>query len=473
MWNPNVPRAAAYAAALTAIALAPFTARAQTAASSPEDVAALREQIRLLDQKLRVLERNIELKDETAAAEAKKQPKITLSDGKFEIASADGANSLRIRGLVQADARYYADDVNSTNDTFLLRRGRIGVEGKFAERFQYVVQTEFGSGASVSVLDANILTAVNPAFNIRVGKFKTPVGLEQLQSDPVAFFNERSVVTNLTPNRDIGVQLEGAFANNTVAYQAGVFNGVADGANTTQQTSDFDNEKSGAARVFVTPFVNDKDSALKGLGFGLAAGTGKYDGVAGRAGQYRTDGQQVYFTYEGSVLADGDGLVVSPQAYYYVGPFGLLAEYVATSIDVRRNAAQPVRTIENQGWNISAGYVLTGEDSSFKGVTPRTTFNPTAGTWGAFELVARFAEVDIDDDAFAGTAATRLANPDVSASGVTTYGVGLNWYLSKAVRVNLDYFHNEFDLAPGANPAAGAVVSDDEQTVIARVQLSF
>ena len=473
MRNLNVTRAASYAAALTAIALAPFTAQAQTSAASPDDVAALREQIRLLDQKLKVLERNLELKDETAAADAKKLPKITASDGKIEIASADGANSLRLRGLVQADGRYYVDDVNSANDTFLLRRARIGVEGKFAERFQYVVQTEFGTGSSVSVLDANVLATINPAFNVRFGKFKTPIGLEQLQSDPVAFFNERSVVTGLTPNRDVGVQLEGAFAKNTLSYQLGAFNGVPDGANTSQATTDFDNEKSGAARVFATPFVNDKDSALKGLGFGVAAGTGKYDGTQGRATQYRTDGQQTYFSYEGSVLADGDGVTISPQAYYYVGPFGLLAEFVSSSIDVRRSATQPVREIENQGWNISAGYVLTGEESSYKGVTPKTNFNPTAGTWGAFEVVARIAEVDIDDAAFTGTTATRLANPNTSATGITTYGAGLNWYLSKAVRVNLDYFHNTFDFAPGANPASTAVISDDEQTIIARVQLSF
>src|SRR5262249_29369053 len=150
------------------------------------------------------------------------------TDGRIEIASADGANSLRLRGLVQADGRFYLDNVNNannpagtgTNDSFLLRRARIGIEGKFAERFQYVLLSEFGTGSAVSILDANVLTAVNPAFNVRVGKFKVPVGLEQLQSDPVAFFNERCVATGLTPNRDVGVQLEGAFLENRLSYQA-------------------------------------------------------------------------------------------------------------------------------------------------------------------------------------------------------------------------------------------------------------
>ncbi len=480
-------RATVLAAALSAIALAPFTARAQTPPAPASEIEALREQIRQLDQKLRVLERNLEIREETAAADAKKLPKITTSDGRIEIASSDGANSLRLRGLLQADARFYVDDVNNannpagtgTNDTFLLRRARIGLEGKFSERFQYVVLSEFGTGSSVSVVDANILTAINPAFNVRIGKFKTPVGLEQLQSDSVAFFNERSVATGLAPNRDVGIQFEGVFLTNRLSYQAGAFNGVPDGGNTSQATTDFDSDKTVAARLFATPFVNDKDSVLKGLGFGFAVSQGNYDSASGRAGQYRTDGQQTYFTYltstttpASNVIADGEGITWSPQAYYYYGSFGLLAEYVSSSIDVRRGT-QAVRDIENTGWNLSAGYVLTGEASSYKGFTPKTVFNPSAGTWGAFEVVARVAQVDIDDDVFDGGTAGRLANPDVSASKVTTYGIGLNWYPAKAVRVGLNYFQNEFDLADGAAPADGAVISDDEQTIIARVQVAF
>jgi phosphate-selective porin OprO/OprP len=483
MMNLNVTRAASYAAAFTALAFAPFASRAQAAT---DDVAALREQIRQLDQKLRVLERNLELKEETAAAAAKAQPKLTAGDGRLEIVSADGANSIRLRGLVQADGRYYIDDTNATTDTFLLRRARLAFEGKFSNIFAYTIQTEF-AGSAVSVLDANVLTAINPAFNVRIGRFKTPIGLEQLQSDPVAFFAERSVATNLTPNRDVGIQLEGAFATNTVSYQLGVFNGVPDAGNAAQNTQDFDNQKTVAARVFATPFVNDKESALKGLGFGIAASQGYYDGSSARTGGYRTDGQQTFFSYETTVIADGKAATISPQAYYYYGPLGVLAEYVSSTTDVRRSTALPVRVVDNVGWNVSAGYVLTGEDAGYKGVTPKTVFNPSAGTWGAFEVVARVAAVDIDDTVFSaqpattGTAAAqatqlaarRLANPDSSASGVTTYGLGLNWYPAKAVRVGLNYFIADYDLAPGAKPAAGSVISKDEEVLIGRVQLSF
>lgn len=461
----------ALATTITAVGLT-TSLSAQTASAS--DIDALREQIRLLDQKLRVLERNSELASETAAADAKKLPKITASDGRFEIASADGANSLRLRGLVQGDARFFLDDANAAQDGLLLRRARLIFEGKFADIFQYTVQPEF-SGTVVSILDANINTVLNPGLQVRVGRFKTPIGLEQLQSDPVAFFNERSIATNLTPNRDVGIQVHGDVFNNRLNYAVGVFNGVLDGGNSTPSTNTSALNPEGdltlVARLFATPFANDKDSVLKGLGFGIAAGTGNYTNAGANVNTlnaYRTDGQQNFFAYRGTTAADGTATTISPQAYFYSGPLGILAEYVSSSAELANGANS--RDITNTAFNLSVGYVLTGEESTYKGVTPNTSFSPAKGTWGAFEVVGRIAQVDIDDDVFAG-GGTSLAAAATNATEVTAYGVGLNWYLSKTVRANFDLFQNKFDFQ-GARPAAGAL-SDDELAFITRLQVSF
>ncbi|MEY4489211.1 MAG: hypothetical protein RIQ79_1719 [Verrucomicrobiota bacterium] len=499
---PHTTRRALVASVLTAILASP--AFAQTTS----EVEALREQIRLLDQKLRVLERNIEIKDETAAADAKKLPKLTASEGRFEITSADGTSSLRLRGLVQADGRFYLDNSDAAQDGFLLRRARLIFEGKFSDRFSYVIQPEF-AGSAVSILDANLNTAITPEFNILAGRFKTPVGLEQLQSDPVAFFNERSVATNLAPNRDVGVQFHGLVLNKTLSYQAAVTNGQIDGGNSPADSLNNEGDLTYSGRLFATPFVNDKDSALQGLGFGVGGATGNYRGSFSNLGSatasanpllnaYRTDGQQTFFRYRSAsslaptngvptvnntTIADGTSYVVSPQAYFYSGPVGILAEYFYTGSDVSigTGASLNARTLNNKAFNLSVGYVLTGEDAGFKGVTPKTSFNPSAGTWGAFEVVTRFAGVDIDDNAFVDPAGapTSLANANNSATKVTTYGVGVNWYLSKTVRFGLDYFNNKFDLAPGGKPAPTATsggnkaLLDDEKVLIGRFQVSF
>lgn len=438
-------------------------------AQSASEIEVLREQIRLLDQKLRALERKQELKDEAAASSAKSLPKITASDGRVEIASGDGATSLRLRGLVQGDYRHY-DSANNPSDTFLLRRARLVFEGKFNNIFSYVVQPELAG--TIQILDANVNAAFSPAFNVRVGKFKTPVGLEQLQSDPVAFFNERSVATNLTPNRDVGLVVHGNVLDKRLNYTVGVLNGVPDAGNNTTGSADSNDGKTLVARLFATPFAADKDSPLNGLGLGVAVSSGDYATTAGRASAYRTDGQQTFFSYDSSVVAAGRGLTWSPQAYYYRGPFGLLAEYVASSIELQRGT-DPVREIENHGYNISVGYVLTGEDASYRGVSPKQTFDPANGQWGAFEVVARVAGVDIDNRVFNGGAASRLSNPNTNATALSTYGIGLNWYLSKSLRAGFNVFVNEFDLAHGAAPAANALIADDETTFISRIQLSF
>lgn len=481
----------ALATTITAVGLT-ASVSAQTASAS--DLDALREQIRLLDQKLRVLERNQELKEETAAADAKKLPKITASDGRFEIASADGANSLRLRGLVQGDGRFYFGDADAAQDGFLLRRARLVFEGKFAERFNYVIQSEF-AGSAVSILDAYVTTAITPLVNIQVGRFKTPVGLEQLQSDPVAFFNERSVATNLAPNRDVGLQLFGSVLDQRIGYQAALTNGLIDGGNSPTSNLNQEGDFTVSGRLFATPFVNDKESSLKGLGFGVGGATGNYKGSISNTllNAYRTDGQQNFFAYRNTTtaptvfnntVANGTSYVVSPQAHFYYGPLGILTEYFYTgsSVAIGQGTSRNAQTLNNTAYNISVGYVLTGEDSSFKGVTPKNNFNLAAGTWGAFEVVARFAGVDIDDDAFVDPAGAPISlASSANATEVKTYGLGLNWYLSKSVRVGFNVFRNEFDLAPGAlkAPAAGSNIAktsplyDDETVFITRVQLSF
>ena len=446
-----------------------------SAQSPADDIQALREQIRQLDQKLRILERNQQIKEEAVTAAAKTAPKITASDGRVEIASGDGAHSLRLRGLIQGDFRGY-DAANDPNDTFLLRRTRLMVEGKFARNFNYVIQPEFAG--TVQILDAYVNVGFSPALQMRFGKFKTPVGLEQLQSDAAAFFSERSVATGLTPGRDVGLQISGDVVENRLNYTLGVFNGVPDGGNNVTGSSDFDSDKLFVARLFATPFAADKESAFAGLGFGVAASVADFATASGRAANYRTDGQQTFFTYLTSttaadnVVAVGRGLTYSPQAYYYHGPLGILAEYVVSSIEVQRGTGR-IADVKNHGYNLSFGYVLTGEESSYRGVSPKITLNPSAGAWGAFEVVARFAGIDIDDTVFTGPTTSWLANPNASASAVTTYGLGLNWYFSKSVRAGFNVFKNEFKLAPNAVPAANALISDDETTFISRLQLSF
>lgn len=431
-----------------------------------DELSDLRATLQALEQKIAVLERKQEIRDEAAAAAAPTTPKITVNDKGVTLASADGANSVKLRGLVQLDARTFFNDGGIVNNSFVLRRARIIAEGTFARNFSFQIVPEFGGG-SPTIVDANLGWTISPALGFKLGRFKSPVGLELLQSDSWTFFNERSILTNLVPNRDLGVIASGDILGGKLNYTAGIVGGVADGASTTN--SDFDNEKDIVGRLWASPFKDDAGSALQGLSFGVSGSLGREKGTSGRSGGYRSDGQQTFFSYLAPTVTDGPNWRISPQLDYRQGSFGLQSEYVVSTVNVRPSATGKLTELQNKAWQVSAGYVLTGENSSYAGVVPATNFDLAKGTWGAFEVVGRFANVKIDDAAF-----PLYASPAASAGEASSFGLGLNWYLSKAVRFTFDYYQTKFDRAPGA-PAtlSNAVIRQDEKSLITRFQLAF
>jgi phosphate-selective porin OprO and OprP len=429
------------------------------------ELEALRAQVQKLEQELKLLSRQLEIKEAAAATAAPTAPKVTVTDKGVSFTSADGANTLKLHGLVQFDSRNYFGDHGATTNTFLIRRGRIFADGTFAKLYSFQVIPEFSG--TPTLIDANLTATLSPALQLRFGRFKPPTGLERLQSDSLTFFDERALPSNLTPDRDIGVQAFGDVLGGKVSYAAGVFNGVPDAG--TSSNADFDNDKELAARIYTAPFKKDTTSPLQGLSFGIAATEGRSKTASGRTAGYKTDGQQTFFSYNSAVVGDGRSWRVIPQLDYRTGPFGVLTEYVVSAVDVRPSAGASKSELRNRAWQVSAGWVLTGEDSSYTGVVPLTNFDWSAGTWGAFEVAARYGELDIDDAAF-----PTFASAANSADAAKSIGLGLNWYLTKIVRFTLDYYQTRFELSPLA-PAvpANALLRQDEKALISRFQLSF
>lgn len=418
-----------------------------------------------LDQRLRVIERRLELQAGESAAKAAKDPVVSLGPKGLSIKSpASDGIEVKFKALVQGDGRFFfGDDALPQNDTFLLRRVEPTLEGTWGQLVGFRVQAQL-AGDSASLNDAYLDLKFDPRATLRVGKFKHPFGLEQLQSSSSLAAIERGLPTELTPARDYGVQLQGEFAKSTLGYAIGVFNGTVDGRDAV--SSNPDNEFEATARVFWEPFRNDAN-AWSGLGFGLATSVGDSFGQGNNfLPRYRTPGQAQFFGYRAEAAADGLRRRWSPQAYYYNGPLGLLGEYVTSEQEVRLVAGANtgrVEHLENTAWQVVGSWVLTGEDASYRGVArPNRPFTVGAAGWGALELVARLGELDIDDEAF-----PLFANPATSASGIDAWSIGLNWYLTQNLKLVANYTQAAFD--------GGAVAGDreDEKTVFTRAQISF
>lgn len=442
---------------------------AAAARTSPAPDAELQRRLDEVDQLGRITARKVENDQEVAAQRAKDGPQPIAGRDGFGLRTADNQFVLRLRGLIQVDARSYdSNAVGVSPDTFSLRRVRPTLEGTVLEKFAWRFTPDFGQGTT-QIFDAYGDANLHPGFRLRVGKFKPAVGLERLQSANALGFVERGLPTNLVPTRDIGVQVFGELFETRLGYEAGVFNGVADGGQSAGGSGDRDaaSGKDVAVRVFAHPFRGTEWFALGGLGVGLAATWGNQNGslTSSVLPSALTPGQQTFFSYNTGAFADGERKRLAPQFYWYWQQFGILGEYYANTQRVRRGGN--VQDVETTAWQLAGSWVLTGEDSSFRGVTPRSNFDGVSGNWGALELVGRVGQQTIGDSAFAGAAATALSSLSTSARKADTFGVGLNWFWNRYVKLQASYDQTTFD--------RGATTGDrpDERVFFTRYQVSF
>src|SRR5262245_11003303 len=312
--------------AALAAALAPTgVALAQAQASPPIDAAALLQRLDEAEQRIKVLERKLELQEEAQTTATAAAPQVRASPSRFSIGTSDGANFVRLRGVLHVDGRHFEGNNSPvTSNTWLLRRVRPMVEGTFANLYDFRFTPDFAQGRSV-VQDAYVTARFKPWAAVTVGKFKQQVGLERIQSANDTRFVERAFPTSIVPNRDIGVQLGGDVAGGTFSYSISYTNGVNDGGSSESLTTpDVENDAKGdvSARVFFQPFLNSDSFALRGLGFGVG---GTYVDSTGSGtntllASYRSPGQASIFSYRANTattgnnatFADGERLRYSP-----------------------------------------------------------------------------------------------------------------------------------------------------------------
>ena len=442
-------------------AIHPIEGRAQAPAEQTQDqkIKELEQKVEELDQRVKVADRTKELEAEAAADKARTGATVGAEPAGITIRSNDQNFLLRIGLDVQVDNRTFLGESSvPLTDQILIRRARPALSGTVYKYVDFYLRPDFGQGSTV-LYEAYMQLNYFSRANLRVGKFKPPVGLERLQSDDDGSFVERGLPTLLVPSRDIGYQLSGDILTRRISYSVGVFNGVPDnGLSDTSPSSHRDY----AARIFLTPFLPDPHSPLNGLGFGVGASSGNDDGIA--LPSYKTFGQNTFFTFASGVTAMGHRTRLAPQAYYYNGPFGLLAEYTLAEEGLQKGTVR--RDIAFRAWQVQLSYLLTGDKKGFATLTPRKNFDPKNHGWGAVELAVRTGDFSVERGFFDNGFGTGATTPRHAKEWVG----GVNWYLNRAVRISLDYGNTNF--GGGAAATAGGN-RPSERALLQRFQINF
>ena len=441
----------------------PLQGRAQQEAS--DTTKSLEARVDELDQQVRILQRLRELAAESTTTAAKDRQSATANgkDG-FSLKSADGKYTLKIRGYIHADGRFFlSDDAKAIPNTFFLRRARPIIEASVGKYFDFRIMPDFGQGTA-TLFDAyweGKFARRSPCARASSSRRSGSSGSSRPPTSPLP---SAGLPTNLAPNRDVGLQIGGDVSEGCSPIRSGSSTASPTSATatvtaTTRRTwpRACTSSRSRPARSRVSASAS---RAAPARSRAPATAHHAWPAIGARRSRPSSAIAAMLVAPENSVIAEGRRSRVSPHAYLGLGSLGLLGEYIVSSQEVRRGTASA--KLNHKAWQASAGYFLTGEQAGFRSPTPKKPFDLKEGHFGALEIAARYGELDLDDDAF-----PTFANPASAVSKAKAVGVGLNWHLNKQIKVVVNYEHTTFE----GGGADGDRASED--FVVTRFQHAF
>ena len=147
----------------------------------------------------------------------------------------------------------------------------------------------------------------------------------------------------------------------------------------------------------------------------------------------------------------------------------MIAEYAEVTQDVSNSSRVKKGTLHNDAWQLTGSWFFTGEMTTHNDpVSPLTPFNLDGDGWGAFELVARYQETNIDSRALSDGWAQDTLAIGLLASSAKAWGAGINWYLTKNVK-----FAANYELTTYEKFVSQLTTRADEQYLLTRIQLAF
>lgn len=506
-------------------------AHAQSASNSDAEIAALKQQLHLMEQKLDKLQKqttantaaaaNANTKAEAKVAEAAHEAypakgSIAPSDAVMKmpnnrptICTADDQNCVSITSRLHVDAGGYnyrpntgATTPQHLDDGVNARRARIGVIGKFMGDWNYALIYDFAGssdgfggtagagGTAVGLLPGGALSGIENAYlsytgvrpfggNLAIegGYMDLPYTMDEATSSNDILFMERSSA------QVIAVNIASGDARSTIgarwyndAFWVGVY-GAGPAAGSIHSGSSVN--PNGATEQFGA-IARAAGQVVSGQDYSLHIGADAEFLIA-PAHNRITAAQTLTLSDRPEVRIDPTAMVstgalanVSGAQVYSVeaagtyGPLFFQGEYYWYNVD--RGAIPGLTGVKFDGGYAQASFVLTGETR---------TYNSAGAAYNGIVPVNPFSLTGGGWGAW--EIAGRISMIDLNdqlatANGVaggkqTVYTAGLNWYVNRNVRFMFDYLHG--DIAKQVSAINSHDVGAQFDAVAMRTQIAF
>jgi phosphate-selective porin OprO/OprP len=350
------------------------------------------------------------------------------------------------------------------------RRARLEVDGTLYNYFDYMLEYDF---AASKVTDAWITYKGIPCLgNLRVGHQKEPFSLEELTSDNWFDFTERStsngfVTAGNNDDYNTGAMLFNQEFGKRMTYAVGGFIQQSNPSGTSFQKF---NNFNLTARVTGLPWYENEGCQLVHVGFGYRH-LFRTNGESDYAAEENNSGaEELLFKNKPSWHLPGTNTVntgflaaegvdeINPELAFVYGPFSMQGEYFHAWVNDATNTGTYQETLvpatipvgssignaEFSGYYAFASYFLTGEHRNyntnsgiFERIIPNNNFNMHSLCGGAWEIAARYSNIDLNDNL-------------VTGGEESDWTGSLIWWLNPNMRIMFDYVHahvyNEFYL---------------------------
>lgn len=397
-----------------AVASVTFSASAQ---NRDAEVAALRAQLADLQSKVDALEVRTDAQSdinigtqENLDRMATTMPTVDTKGG-LKVTSADKQFEFSAGGRIHFDTYAFDRDQASTTGTTEFRRARLTLQGK-AYGWDYKFEQDFAAGGGLDGFRDVYIAKSALGGKFTIGHFKPYRSMEELTSSNEILMMERpfASATGLFNGRQFqqGVGYLRADGNYTAGLS--VFN--------LRSASGSRNEGAGAAgRVTFAPINND-DSTLHVGGWvsqeNLNQGSADFSASANYAGR-RGPSQSIATTTGAS---RNQVTAVGVEAAGSFGPLFFQTEYANATFGQPIGPDQDVAT-----WYVQGSWLLNGGHKAYK-PSNGIFASPKVADKGLWELTARYDTIE---------------NKDVRDLDVSSWIVGMNYYVNPNLRVMFNY----------------------------------
>lgn len=479
----NSTRGAAAAAGLIGV-LVSLPAQAQSAGSDTE-IALLKQQLKLMEQKLDKLQKQTQANTSAAAnanakaSEAKADVKVSVANANAAyptkgpvlrtlgayvkmpgnrptICTDDNLNCVAITSRLHFDAGGYdyrpntaLTPLQNAQNGVLARRARIGLVGTFAGDWDYALIYDFGGAPGSTPFLENAFVTYKGIKNLYIdgGYLDVPYTLDEATSSNNITFIERAssqVIATAIASGDNRAAF-GFHANGDSWWAGSYVTGPASNVSISRP------QTGATVRGVVVPINNAAGSLILGadaqflFDTGGVAGTNSLTALSDRI-ESRIDPATNALLNAGTLTNVKGAQVFSGEAAGQIGGFYAQGEY----FDYQINRLNGLPDLHFNGGYAQASYVLTGEQrkynpvtGSYGGVNPKNPASWQAGGWGAWEVAGRYSQMKLND-------------LNVLGGELKNSTVAVNWYVNQNIRFMFDWVHGQVDKNTAANLDIGA-----------------